>query len=81
LKKLSRDLAAARNWPEVLKYAKDIRDGKKIACIETRQMVERFFRDLENKDYDFNPAGQSSASGSSSRPLNISRENVLTERR
>lgn len=57
MKKLSRDLAAARNWPEVLKYAEDIRDGKKIACTETRQMVERFFRDLENKDYDFNPVG------------------------
>lgn len=57
MKKLSKDLAAARNWPEVLKYAEDIRDGKKIACTETRQMVERFFRDLENKDYDFNPAG------------------------
>lgn len=41
----------AKNWPEVLKYAEDIRDGKKIACVELKQAVDRFFRDLDNPDY------------------------------
>ncbi len=36
----------------MLKYARDIRSGKKIACLETRQAVERFFRDLDNPDYE-----------------------------
>lgn len=40
-----------KNWPSVLKYAENIRDGKKIACIELKQAVDRFFRDLENPDY------------------------------
>lgn len=38
-----------------MEYAESIRDGRKIACTETRQMVERFFRDLENPAYDVNP--------------------------
>ena len=41
-----------RYWPEVLEYAESIRDGKKIACEELRQGVERFFRDLENPEYE-----------------------------
>lgn len=41
----------AKNWGTVLKYAEDIRDGKKIACDELKQAVERFFSDLENSDY------------------------------
>lgn len=41
----------AKNWGTVLKYAEDIRDGKKIACDELKQAVERFFSDLENPDY------------------------------
>ena len=41
----------AKNWPEVLEYAESIRDGRKIACIELRQAVDRFFRDLDNPDY------------------------------
>ena len=35
----------------MLKYAESIRDGKKIACIELKQAVDRFFCDLENPDY------------------------------
>ena len=41
----------AKNWPAVLKYAESIRDGRKVACIELKQAVDRFFRDLENPDY------------------------------
>lgn len=40
-----------KNWPDVLEYAQSIRDGRKIACIELKQAVERFFRDLENPEY------------------------------
>lgn len=41
----------AKNWKAVLEYAESIRDGKKIACIELKQAVNRFFCDLENPDY------------------------------
>lgn len=41
----------AKNWPEVLEYAQSIRDGRKIACDELKQAVERFFHDLDNPDY------------------------------
>ena len=41
----------AKNWPEVLEYAQSIRDGRKIACDELKQAVERFFYDLDNPDY------------------------------
>lgn len=41
-----------RYWTEVLDYAESIRDGKKIACEELRQGVERFFRDLDNPEYE-----------------------------
>ena len=41
-----------RYWDEVLEYAESIRDGKKIACKELRQGVERFFRDLKNPAYE-----------------------------
>lgn len=34
-----------------MKYAESIRDGKKIACEELKQAVNRFFNDLENPDY------------------------------
>lgn len=39
------------NWKTVLDYAESIRDGRKIACKELKQAVDRFFRDLENPDY------------------------------
>lgn len=41
----------------MLKYAESIRDGEKIACIELKQAVERFFRDLENPDYYIDSKG------------------------
>lgn len=34
-----------------MEYAESIRSGKKIACAELKQAVDRFFRDLENPDY------------------------------
>ena len=40
-----------KNWQDVLKYAESIRDGKKLACKELKQAVDRFFRDLENPEY------------------------------
>lgn len=40
-----------KNWPAVLEYAESIRDGRKIACDELKQAVDRFFRDLKNPDY------------------------------
>jgi phage terminase large subunit-like protein len=46
-----RENKPGRNWPAVLEYADSIREGRKIACDELKQTVERFFRDLENPDY------------------------------
>ena len=40
-----------------MEYAKNIRDGRKIACVELRQAIDRFFKDLENPDYEINPKG------------------------
>ena len=40
-----------KNWPVVLEYAESIRSGRKIACEELRQAIDRFFADLENADY------------------------------
>ena len=40
-----------KNWGSVLEYAESIRNGKKIACKELKQAVNRFFTDLENPDY------------------------------
>lgn len=42
----------AKNWQIVLDYVKSIRDGKKVACVELKQAVDRFFRDLENPAYE-----------------------------
>lgn len=44
-----------KNYDIVMEYANSIREGRKVANKETKQMVERFFRDLENPKYDFNP--------------------------
>ncbi len=41
----------AKNWEAVLKYAKNIRDGKKVACPELKQAVDRFFSDMNNENY------------------------------
>lgn len=35
-----------------MEYAESIRSGRKIACRELRQSVERFYRDLDNPDYE-----------------------------
>ena len=43
--------ADGKNWPAVIEYAENIRSGKKVACQELRQAVDRFFRDLKNPDY------------------------------
>ena len=48
-------LSKAKNWPAVLEYAESIRNGRKIACDELKQCVDRFFRDLENLDYELDP--------------------------
>lgn len=45
------NLLKAKNWPEVLEYAESIRAGKKAACMELRQAVDRFFADLDNPEY------------------------------
>ena len=48
-------LSKAKNWPAVLEYAESIRDGRKIACEELKQAVNRFFADLDNPEYDMDP--------------------------
>lgn len=40
-----------KHFEEVLEYAESIRSGEKIACIELRQCVDRFYSDLENPNY------------------------------
>ena len=45
----------AKNWAAVLEYAESIRDGRKIACKELKQAVNRFFADLDNPEYDMDP--------------------------
>ena len=44
-----------KNFDVVMEYVQSIVDGKKIANKETIQMCKRFFRDLENDNYDFDP--------------------------
>lgn len=46
-----------KNWRTVLEYAESIRDGRKVACNELRQAVDRFFADLDNDEYDFATKG------------------------
>lgn len=48
-------LSKAKNWDTVLQYAKSIQKGKKVACQELRQAVNRFFRDLDSPKYEMNP--------------------------
>lgn len=45
----------AKNWAAVLEYAESIRDGRKIACEELKQAVNRFFADLDNPEYEMDP--------------------------
>ena len=44
-----------KNYKIVDEYAKDVLSGKKIACVETKQMCQRFYDDMKNENYDFNP--------------------------
>lgn len=41
-----------KHWETVLEYTESIRSGRKTACPELKQGVERFYRDLENPDYE-----------------------------
>ena len=41
-----------KHWDTVLDYADSIRSGRKVACRELKQAVERFYRDLENPAYE-----------------------------
>lgn len=41
-----------KNWKIVIQYAESIRSGKKIACKELKQGIERFFKDLDNPAYE-----------------------------
>ena len=47
----------AKHLKTVMEYAESIRDGTKVACIETKQCVERFFRDIENPKYELDTKG------------------------
>jgi phage terminase large subunit-like protein len=44
-----------KNYDVVMEYAQSIVDKKKVANIETIQACKRFFKDIENDKYDFNP--------------------------
>ena len=46
-----------KNWPAVIEYAENIRDGKEPACKELRQAIDRFFKDLDNPDYEMDSKG------------------------
>lgn len=48
-------LSKAKHWHTVLDYAESVRSGEKVACVELRQAVDRFFRDLDNPDYNMSP--------------------------
>lgn len=41
----------------MLSYAESIRDGKKLACPELKQAVNRFFSDLKNPEYEIRHKG------------------------
>lgn len=46
-----------KNWKVVFDYAKSIQSGKKIACKDLKNAINRFYADLENDEYDFDPEG------------------------
>ena len=46
-----------KHWKVALDYAEGIRNGTIVANIERKQCVERFFRDLENPEYEMRPKG------------------------
>ena len=39
------------NWQVVLDYANSIKTGEKVACIELKQAVDRFYKDIEDENY------------------------------
>lgn len=39
-------------WNEIIKYANEIQSGKKKACLELKQGVERFLKDAEDPRYE-----------------------------
>lgn len=41
----------SKHFEEVLEYAQSIKDGKKVACVELRQAVNRFLTDLEDERF------------------------------
>lgn len=45
----------APNYDTVMEYARSIVEGRKVACVETIQMCQRFLEDLKNPLYDFKP--------------------------
>lgn len=46
-----------KHWKVALAYAEGIRDGTIVANLERKQCVERFFRDLDNPEYEMRPKG------------------------
>lgn len=44
-----------KNYDLVMEYAKSITEDRKIACKDQIQGCQRFLKDLQNTDYDFNP--------------------------
>ena len=50
-------MASHQYWQKVLEYAESIRSGRKRANREQIQGVERFFKDLENPDYEISHKG------------------------
>lgn len=44
-----------KNFDTVMEYATSITEKRKAACKENIETCERFFRDLKNPDYEFNP--------------------------
>lgn len=46
------DSKKTKNLAAVMEYAESIRAGEKKACLELRQAVDRFYRDMENPGYE-----------------------------
>lgn len=43
------------NFDIVMEYARSIRSGEKVACVELKQAVERFYQTLNDPAYEFRP--------------------------
>lgn len=70
-----------KNWAVVKEYAESIRAGRKIACLELKQAVDRFFKDLENPDYWMDYKDPEFCIGIIEKRCAISRARSWTERR